>query len=165
MSATTPAHELDEIQGRDDASNIFRRYVFEDPAVCSSCFQRLKQNGRRTVWASKGHDKESKDDIPEYAQYDAREAYGEIAVFPMRTVCEDCGSIAGRALDDTLSKRDAVRCADTLADRLEELGEPVEVDVLKYAVGKLKADPRLRGLDTEIFARATKIAVRRARRS
>ena len=165
MSTIQPSHELVEIQGRDEPGNVYRRYIFEDPAICSECHRRMRNGPRRTLWASVGHDKEAKDPIPEYAQRDGREAYGEVAIYPMATICEDCGSVEGRADDYTLSKREAIDRCEPMATRLEEIGEPVDVDVLKRAVGKLKSDPRLEAFDTEIFERATKIAVRRARQS
>ncbi|WP_254768218.1 hypothetical protein [Salinilacihabitans rarus] len=165
---STTAHTIDEVQARDEPANVFERYVFEDPSCCSSCFRRIKSDHRRIAWGTAGQDKEDHDPIPGYLrdEDDDREAYGAIASYPTRTVCDACGSIAGQAPDETLSRREAIQRTDALADRLLELGEPIgetERDELKRSVGILKSKPEIRGYDREIFSRATKVIVRRAR--
>lgn len=162
MSTTT--YRLNDVHGRNEPDRIFRRYVFEDPAVCSNCFRRIKNEHRRVLWGSLGNDKDAHDEIPDYVDAD-RDAYGELAVYPARTVCDDCGSVAGRGDDASMSKRDAVRRTEALADRLEEIGEPVDRTDLKYCVGHLKSQERFASYDTECFEAATTVCVRRARRS
>lgn len=90
--------------------------------------------------------------------------YGYRPLHEPRTFCDECGSQSGRADDLDLSRRNAVLFADNLADRLYEAGVRASRDDLKEAVGLFKSDERLHGVDTEIFRRATKIAIRRARR-
>ncbi|WP_265109192.1 hypothetical protein [Halosolutus halophilus] len=177
---STTAHALGEVQGRDDPDRIFQRYVFEDPDCCSSCFRRIKSDHVRITWGSTGHDVEPKatraepirrhetedDEIgPEGICIGSRQVDNTaIARYPVRTVCEDCGAIAGRADDDPLSRREALRRTENLADRLHELGEPVDVDTLKHAVGHLKSLEAFASYDTEVFEAATTVCVRRARR-
>ena len=162
---STTAHTPGEIQGRDEPDRIFRRYVFTDPTVCSSCFCRLKapESHVRVGSGVLGHDMEPVDSVPEYHDTD-RDHYGVMARYPPRTVCGDCGSISGRALDDPLSRRQALRRAETLAERLAEVGEPVNVNLLKHLVAHLKSLEDFSSYDTECFEAATTIAVREARR-
>ncbi len=180
---STTAHTLGEVQGRDDADRIFRRYVFSNPGICSNCFRTLKSDHRRIAWGTTGHDVEPKatratverfhatepgeigpeGPIIPYSYDEAGAENAEIATYPVRTVCEDCGAIAGRADSDPLSRREALRRTEALAARLHELGEPVDIDHLKHAVGHLKSLERFTSKDTEVFEAATTVCIRRAR--
>ncbi|SEQ31463.1 hypothetical protein [Natrinema salaciae] len=177
---STTAYTVGEVQGRDEPDRVFRRYVFNNPETCSCCFRRLKSDHRRVAWGGEGQDLEPKATRAESVRLH-KTNLGEIgpegplrgirqvdntaiAKYPVRTVCNDCGAIAGRADTDPLSRRDALRRAETLADRLHELGEPVAVDKLKHAVGHLKSLEDFASLDTEVFEAATAVCVERARR-
>ncbi|QCC60738.1 hypothetical protein NP511_01995 [Natrinema thermotolerans] len=178
---STTAHTIDEVQGRDEPDRVFRRYVFNNPSICSCCFRRLKANEShvRAYSGITGHDLEPKatravsvrahktgpgEIGPEGPLEGTRQVDNTaIAKYPVRTVCEDCGSIAGRADSDPLSRRKALARAETLADRLAEVGEPVQLNLLKHLVGYLKSQEDLSSYDTECFEAATTIAVREAR--
>lgn len=177
---STTARTLGEVQSRNQPDRVFRRQIFTNPEICSSCFQLLKSDYRRIACGTQGRDLEPKATRAETVRLWTTED-GEIgpegpcvgsrqvdntaiAKYPVRTVCEDCGAIAGRADPDPLSRRDALRRAETLADRLVELGEPVNVDTLKHGVGHLKSLEEFTSYDTEIFEAATTVCVRRARR-
>ncbi|WP_435552770.1 hypothetical protein [Natrinema sp. CGMCC1.2065] len=176
---STTAHTIDEVQGRDEPDRVFRRYVFNNHETCSNCFCRIKSDHRRVSKGTQGRDLESKATRAETVRLWPTEP-GEIgpegpcvgsqqvdntaiAKYPVRTVCEDCGSIAGRADSDPLSRRKALARAETLADRLAKVGEPVQLDLLKHLVGHLKSQEDLSSYDTECFEAATTIAVREAR--
>ncbi|WP_455448293.1 hypothetical protein [Natrinema thermotolerans] len=180
---STTAHTIDEVQGRDEPDRVFRRYVFNNPETCSNCFCRIKSDHRRVAQGTQGRDLEPKatratverlhrtapgeigpeGPILAYSYEEEGAANTAIAKYPVRTVCEDCGSIAGRADSDPLSRRKALARAETLADRLAEVGEPVQLDLLKHLVGHLKSQEDLSSYDTECFEAATTIAVREAR--
>ncbi|PCR92560.1 hypothetical protein [Natrinema ejinorense] len=179
---STTAHTVDEVQGRDEPDRVFRRYVFNNPEICSSCFRRLKANEShlRAFAGVTGHDLEPKASRAESIRAHKTKP-GEIgpegplrgtrqvdntaiAKYPTRTVCEDCGAIAGRADSDPLSRREALSRAKNLCSRLRELGEPVRLDLLKHAVGHLKSLEDYASLDTEVFEAATTVCVRRARK-
>lgn len=176
---STTAHTIDEVQGRDEPDRVFRRYVFNNPETCSNCFCRIKSDHRRIASGTEGRDLEPKvtravsvrahktgpgEIGPEGPLEGTRQVDNTaIAKYPVRTVCEDCGSIAGRADSDPLSRRKALARAETLADRLAEIGEPVQLDLLKHLVGYLKSQEDLSSYDTECFEAATTIAVREAR--
>lgn len=176
---STTAHTLGEVQGRDQPDRVFRRYVFNSPETCSACFRRLKSDHRRIAWGTEGRDLEPKATRAESVR-EHKTAPGEIgpegplegtrqvdnteiATYPVRTVCEDCGSVAGRADSDPLSRREALSRARNLYKRLRELGEPVRLDFLKHAVGHLKSLEEFTSKDTEVFEAATTVCVRRVR--
>lgn len=179
LTMSTTAHTIDEIQGRDQPDRIFQRYIFSNPEVCSNCFRRLKSDHVRIAWGETGHDQE-----PQATRLEAARSHetgpGEIgpegpiietrevdntaiSKYPVRTVCECCGAVAGRADDDPLSRREALQRAEHLANRLEEIGEPVDVGLLKHLVAHLKSREKFSSFDTECFEAATTVAVRDAR--
>ncbi|AXR80802.1 hypothetical protein [Natrarchaeobaculum sulfurireducens] len=176
---STTAHTLEEIQPRDEPDRVFQRYVFKNPETCSNCFRAIKSDHVRVGHGTLGTDCDPKatrsvsvrkhktapgEVGPEGPLLGTREVDNtEIAAYPTRTVCEDCGSISGRADSDVMSRREALRRTESLADRLTEAGEPVDVDLLKRLVAHLKSIERFRGYDTECFEAATTIAVREAR--
>ncbi|WP_049925361.1 hypothetical protein [Halopiger goleimassiliensis] len=176
---STTAHPLDEVQDRDQADRVFRRYVFEDSSCCSNCFRRIKSDHVRLEWGAEGNDVDPKATCARSVR-EHKTKPGEIgpegplqgaeqveittkARYPTRTFCDDCGSVSGRADDESMTRREALRRAETLAVRLEEVGEPVDVEVLKKLVGHLKSQPRFTGYDTEVFEAATTVAIRHAR--
>jgi len=137
---------------------VFDRVAFHNAGVCSHCFSKIKEVEQITVrYGSCGTRERRLDQRVE----DGVPGHGEIAdgVFAPRTFCETCGSQSGRALDDTLSQRQAVEFARTLAERLQETDICVDESFLANAVRKIRSDPRTRGLDTETFRVATKHAV------
>ncbi|AFZ74540.1 hypothetical protein [Natronobacterium gregoryi] len=176
---STTAHALGEVQGRDEPDRVFRRYVFNNPETCSNCFRTIKSDHVRICHGTLGHDVEPKatraksvrrhptddDEIgPEGICIGTEQV--EIttkARYPTRTICEDCGSVAGRADSNPLSRREALSRAENVAERLHELGEPVDIDQLKHAVGHLKSLEEFASYDTEVFEAATTVCVKRAR--
>lgn len=156
----------------EPADRIFERYVWNRPGVCNGCFCLIKNDHRKIAWGEAGHDKEDLDDHGEQTVRNDKGAvigtepvgtYGERARYPSRTVCTNCGAIAGRADDETLSRREALARAETLAERLAEIGEPVELSLLKGRIGHLKSQERYECYDTVVFEAATTVAIRHAR--
>ncbi|UIO98883.1 hypothetical protein Hbl1158_10090 [Halobaculum sp. CBA1158] len=137
---------------------VFDRVAFHNAGVCSHCFSRIKEVEHITVAHGAVGTRERRLDT---RVEDGVPGHGEVAdgVFAPRTFCETCGSQSGRALDDTLSQRQAVTFARTLADRLQEVGVDIDESFLADAVRTIRRDPRTRGLDTETFRVATKYAV------
>lgn len=158
--STTQATSFQAVRQYTPA-DAFDEFVFHNPDTCSECFERIKQ---------------TEVDIVPYGTVGTRErqwshragagvlGHGEVGnrVFAPRTFCGECGSQSGRAYSDTLTQRQAVNRARTLADRLDEAGIPTNERVLRYSVRKLKSDTRIQGMDREIFARATKLAIQKA---
>ncbi|GAB3669514.1 hypothetical protein [Halopiger thermotolerans] len=176
MSTTAPTFE---VQNRDDPDEVFEKRIFTNPEICSSCFCRIKHDHVRVCSGTLGHDVEPKATraapVRLYETADGEIGPEGICVgsrqveittkarYPTRTVCSDCGSIAGRADSESMSRREALSRAETLSERLLEVGESVDVDVLKHLVGHLKSQPQFTGYDTEVFEAATTVAIRNAR--
>ncbi len=80
-----------------------------------------------------------------------------------RSDCSVCGT-NGSATPESDSKNQVTKRARRIGDRLEEQDIAVDRPALRRAVRTLKSKPELEALDTEIYERATKIAVRRAQR-
>lgn len=89
--------------------------------------------------------------------------YGYRPLHRPRTFCGECGSQSGRADDETLSQRFAVSVVDNLVDRLQERDVDINYTAVRYCVKKLKSKPETKDYDTEIFERATKLGIKRAR--
>ena len=166
MSATQPQTPVQRI----DPSRVFERSVWNNPGVCNSCFSRIKSDYRRVRDGVVGYDVEDHDAYGEETVRDedarvvetqAKGTHGALCTHHARTTCDHCGSIAGRAPDDPLSRREALRRVPELAERLREQGIDVNEFAIRYTVRELKSNPDLQGADHEIFERATKVGVRR----
>ncbi|WP_330633700.1 hypothetical protein [Halocatena halophila] len=168
---STTASNSDGFELGIDPENAFDEIVFHEPTVCSRCFCLIRRHDtyrpdtdggvsdyapterlRRAYIGVKGYKTEELDE------------YGYRKIFEPRTFCDECGSQSGRADEQNLPRRLAVQFAANLANRLHEEGIKVNTAELKRAVALLKSKEELTGYDTEIFERATKIAIQRARR-
>lgn len=153
------------------ADKAFKRLVFHEPTICSRCFVKIREldtyrpdtdagvsSYAPTERYRRAHDGEKGECVHEY------DGYGYRPFHSPRTFCGDCGSQSGRADDaHILSKAAMMEHAQNLADRLDEAGVVVHADILSGLVGKFKSKPKLSGYDTEIYGRATKLAIRHAR--
>ena len=167
MSATqsqTPARRVAPAQA-------FEQNVWTDPGVCNSCFCRIKSDYRRVRDGVVGYDVEDHDAYGEETVRDeddhvvgtqSKGTHGALRTYHVRTTCDHCGSVGGKAPDDPLSRREALRRVPELAERLREQGISVNEFAIRYTVRELKSNPDLQGADREIFERATKLGVRRA---
>lgn len=152
------------------AEKAFDELAFNEPTVCSRCFSliRTRDTFRPDVlsgvsqYAPEERLRRAFDGTHGYRTEDMDE-YGVQRVHRPCTYCSECGSQSGRAEDHDLSRRNAIIFADNLIARLQESDVDVDTHALKFTVGKLKSDERLNGVDTEIFRRATKLGIKRAR--
>jgi len=162
MSTTQASFEATP---QPDPAEAFDEIVFYNPAICSECFQRIKRIETDVVAHGAIGTRERQFTARVGAGVHGHGFVNHDAFNPVvcgRTFCGECGSQSGRAISDTLGRLDATDRAHTLADRLDEEGIPVNESALAYAVYQLKGEERLRGYDREIFARATKLAIRHA---
>lgn len=170
MSTTATASESDTYRVGIDPDDAFDELAFTDPTVCSRCFSLIRRHdtfrpdadGGVSKYAPEERCVRAHDGVKGY-RLSQMNGYGYRPIYEPRTFCGECGSRSGRADDDDLSQRQAVSFADNLLDRLHEADVRVNERALKYLVGQLKADKRVQGYDTEIFRRATKVAIKRAR--
>lgn len=173
-----------------DPETAFDELAFHAPTVCSRCFSLIRRHDTyrpdadggvsqyapeerliRAFDGQKGYKTDVVETEPEPSlrpKDDIRippedYVYGYRPLHEPRTFCSDCGSQSGRADDDDLPRRMAVIFAGNLANRLHESGVDIDTSELKRAVGLLKSKEELNGRDTEIFRRATKIAIKRER--
>lgn len=172
MIATATTSDSHEHRLGIPASKAFDEIVFNDPTVCSRCFSVIRKRdtyrpdvgiGGVSRHAPEERLRRAYDGERGYRCEDMDE-YGEIRVYHPCTYCGECGSQHGRADNGDLSEALACEFAGNAADRLRESSMTVSRDALQYAVGKFKRMSEIQGYDTEIFRRATKIAIRRARR-
>lgn len=169
MSTSAPATSESNHLGVP-ADKAFDELAFHDPTTCSRCFALIRRHDTFRPDADGGVSKYAPEERCVRA-YDGGKGhkiepvdeYGYRPLHEPRTFCDECGSQSGRADDLDLSRRNAVLFADNLFDRLREAGVACDRDDLKRAVGLFKSIEGLNGRDTEIFRRATKIVVRRAR--
>jgi hypothetical protein len=170
MSTTASATESRSYRVGIDPADAFDDIAFTDPTVCSRCFALIRRHDTFRPDATQGVSKyapeercvRAHDGVKGY-RLSQMNGYGYRPIYEPRTFCGECGSQSGRADDDALSQRQAVSFADNLLNRLHEADVCVKERALKYVVGQLKGDERLQGYDTEIFRRATKVAIKRAR--
>lgn len=171
-----------------DPEKAFDQLVFNDRTICSRCFRQIRRydtyrpdaDGGVSKYApeercvrafdgAKGYKFESTDNVPDWAddseslipveefEYDYRPLHRP------RTFCGECGSQSGRADDLVLSRSNALLFADNLIERFNEANVALDERALKYLVQELKSREKLCGYDTEIFRRATKVAIKQAR--
>lgn len=189
MSTSATASESHEFELGVDPEKTFDEIAFHESTVCSRCFCLIRayddyrpdvgvcggvskyaptERLRRAFDGGKGYKATSVETKPGWidrAPIPPEDfVYGYRPINEPRTFCEECGSQSGRAGDESLSIRQAVAFADNLVDRLHEAGVSVDGGELKHAVKKFKAYEDLEAFDTEIFRRATKIVIKRARR-
>lgn len=171
------------------ADKAFDEIAFHESTVCSRCFSLIRayddyrpdvgvcggvsryapeERLRRAFDGTKGYKITPTEEKPDRIDQSAIAAedyvYGYRPLHEPRTFCAECGSQSGRADDLDLPRRQAIIFSQNLANRLIEADIDIEPDELKRAVGLMKSKEGLNGCDTEIFRRATKIAVERARR-
>jgi hypothetical protein len=170
MSTTATATESDAYRVGIDPDDAFDDLAFTDPTVCSRCFVLIRRHDTFRPDATQGVSKYAPEercvrahDGDKGYRLSQTNGYGYRPIYEPRTFCGQCGSQSGRADDDPLSQRQAVSFADNLYDRLRDADVHVDKRALKYLVGQLKEDQRVADYDTEIFRRATKVAIKRAR--
>lgn len=153
------------------ADKAFDELAFHDPTVCSRCFCLIRRHDTYRPDADGGVSKYAPEERVVRAfdggkgyKTEPVDEYGYRPLHEPRTFCDECGSQSGRADDLILSRRDALLFAENLIERLENANVAVNRHALKYAVREMKSREQLRGYDTEIFRRATKVAIRHARR-
>lgn len=127
---------------------VFDAVVHRNHEVCSNCFTRVKQDDERTEAATLGRHEERYDE------------YGELCTYPPRTTCLECGVVRCRALDDSLSRLEALQRVPRLVEQLEAAGFPVDERELRRFVWEAKSREHLEAYDTEIYRHATRRAVR-----
>lgn len=131
--------------------------IFRNADICSHCFRRIKADHRRVEWGDPGHDKVT-------PTTDGGEVINpEIATYPPRTVCQGCGSVAGRADRFSKSTADAVACVDRIVDRLADQGIDAHRGAARRAIRRLKSLEGHQGSDTEMFAIAAYLGVKYGR--
>lgn len=192
MSTTANASSEESNRSRPglgiDPAEAFDQLVFNDRTICSRCFRQIRRydtfrpdaDGGVSKYApeercvrafdgEKGYKLECTDAVPDWVddsdslipaeeyEYDYRPLHRP------RTFCGECGSQSGRADDLVLSQRDALLFADNLIERFQEANVAIDRRAVKYTVRELKNREKLCGYDTEIFRRATKLGVKRAR--
>lgn len=190
--STTATASADGFELGVDPAEAFDELAFKNPEVCSRCFCHIRTHDTyrpdvgfggvskhapterliRAFDGEKGYKTEIIEHEPEPSLRPMDDirippedyVYGYRPLHEPRTFCSDCGSQSGRADDDDLPRRLAVIFAANLANRLHEAGVTVDTDELKRAIGLFKSREDLNGCDTEIFRRATKIVIKRARR-
>ncbi|MFC7202879.1 hypothetical protein ACFQJC_05080 [Haloferax namakaokahaiae] len=149
----------------------FERYIWTQPGICNRCYSRMSRDGRLRADGVHGHDVHIHDQFGEQTVRDEDgrvtgvEHVGEHGVdrtHSEHTCCNNCGSIAGRAPDETQSRLDLVRRVAPIADRLNEEGIGVSRRVMRRTVWELKSDDRIQGMDREILERATKLGIKHA---
>lgn len=153
--------------GDVDPAEAFDVLVFENPRVCSGCFEHVRDIDQATLRYGRAEpldvqDVHRTDQATLEPDADRIDAYGELESARARTTCRTCGRIGCWADDATLTQMQALRLTVPLADRLEEAGVPINRHALRKAVRELKSREEIQGYDTEIFRRATKIAINRA---
>jgi ArsR family metal-binding transcriptional regulator len=174
MSTTTPPSP----DGHVSPAEAFDRLIWHNPRVCNGCFEHVKdvdearldrraepldvQDHHRTARATLEQDVDSRDPCPT-AQGQAM--YGEIQRGVPKTTCRSCSRIGCWAESETLSKIQALRLTTPLIERLREAGVAVDERILRKTVRAGKERDTLQGYDTELFRRAVKLSVRKARRS
>lgn len=171
MTTTATASESQASRLRIPAENAFDELAFHDPTVCSRCFARIRRHERFRPDATQGVSKYAPDeryvrafDGEKGYTTEADNSYGYRPIHTSRTFCGECGAQSGRADDLVLSRRTALVFADHLYERFEDADVAIDRHALKYTIRELKSRERLRGYDTEIFRRATRIAIEHARR-
>lgn len=139
-----------------DAADAFD-VIWNDDTTCNGCFARIRE---RTEFQPAGGVSEY---APTESVHRAHDGVGgrhpdTLPTEHAKTYCGQCGSEHGRALDDTLSRREALARCGELADRVEALGLDVDRETLRLAVRKGKSRDSLQGHDTEIFRLAVRLA-------
>lgn len=154
------------------AAGAFDAVVWDTHEVCSHCFARLKRDHRRVQDGTLGEDKTDKDDYGEttvVAEEHGNEwvtgttpqgSYGAVATYESGTFCGHCGVAGGRALPETLTRREALRRVPELGERLREAGYQVDEHAIRVTVRELKSRQALANEDKAIFERAAKLGIR-----
>lgn len=132
---------------------VFDTEVWDDPAVCNACFERIRADSGLAAAGEHGH------------QVEEHDPHGAIRSYPETVFCGECGSESGVARDVPMSRRNALQAARALVARLENADIPVDGRAVREFVRECKTRDELQGRDTEIFRRATAFGVRRARQS
>ncbi|WP_435065872.1 hypothetical protein [Halobaculum sp. EA56] len=161
MSTSTHSSTASPVP-RVQPGNAFDELIFFSRSTCSECFAHLRDIEHVAVEHGAVGTRERTLAFP--TANAVRGYVSDRRATEPKTFCRECGSESGRALDRTLSQREAVERAHRLADRLDAMDVPAVEDVLVHAVRRLKSDERIQGYDREIFARATKLAIQYAQR-
>lgn len=155
------------------SEDAFEQAVWENPDICSFCFQRLKRDSHRypgTLSGVSGQDKvvhgtRATTDVPSTGEAGAYQSAEnpELATYPHRTVCADCGSISGRAPSNPLKRKRVLETVPNLRDRLLEEGFAVNERALRQSLTILLGYPQLQGCYRDVLASATKLSIDHSR--
>ncbi|NHN40553.1 hypothetical protein G9C85_02730 [Halorubellus sp. JP-L1] len=185
MSTTTTSQQTALTEFVPEPSSLgfepdeaFDELVLDEPDVCNSCFAVIKRDHRRVGAGQSGHDEvehgetgarlrfntdNEDDDGMEDLVLEATGTHGELSTYPPRTVCGECGAIAGRSPSETLSRREALARVSTLARRLEEHGLLVCERAMRTAVRHGKSLDEHAGKDMDIFRAAAALGIKHGR--
>lgn len=177
MSTTTPQTSLQQfVPEPDDAltpTEAFDELVLAEPDVCNACFSVIRRDHRKVEAGEHGHGKIAHDPygetvvrVGEHAgevDLEADDVYGELATYPTRTVCGECGAFAGDGPPETLSRRDALDRVPRLAHRLQDHGVLVDERAMQNAVRHLKSQDEHAGRDMDVFRVAAALGIKHGR--
>jgi len=151
-----------------DPEDIFQELIWENPEICNDCFAKIRDRTELDAGADRlGTGNQPTDTLERFGVgevgYDAEdvEAFGATPMYLARTFCGECGRRRARPHD--LSLQEAVDRVGPLIDRLREQDIPVDEEAVYALVRECKSRDAIQGYDTEIFDRATRLGVRRAR--
>lgn len=162
---------LDRLAPQD----AFDLTVWQNPEVCNHCFSQIRREDTHQMHdtdklATEGNVLKTRQragaGVLGY-DYTALDPYAVTRVYQPRTYCNECGANDGRANDVwVMSAHDAQLAAGRLVEQLERQGVACDGRALRTFVRRCKSDDqgRIDGRETEMFRRATEVAVRRARR-
>lgn len=173
MSTTTPQTSLQQfVPEPDDAldpTEAFDELVLEEPDVCNACFAVIRRDHRKVEAGEHGHGKIAHDPygesvvrVGEHAgevELEADDVYGELATYPTRTVCGECGAFAGDSPTETLSRREALDRVPRLAHRLQDHGLLVSERAMRKAVRHLKSQDEHAGRDMDVYRVAAALGI------
>lgn len=162
------------------SDEAFEQAVWDAPHICNTCFSLLR-DGSALREGEHGHDKVvhasrmttvRSHDRPQHVEGPrgqiveyTRVENPEIATYPARTTCGNCGSIAGRAPETRVSPKHWVEHSDKLCERLREAGFEVVDYKLRRSI-RLMYDgrPEIQGYPPrDVLASAVDIAIEHSR--
>jgi len=178
MSTTSPQTSLQQFvpepdDGALDPAEAFDALVLEEPDVCNACFSVIRRDHRKVEAGEHGHGKIAHDPYGETVvrvgdhagdvELEADDVYGELATYPTRTVCGECGAFAGDGPPSTLSRREALERVARLAHRLQDHGLLVSERAMRKAVRHLKSQDEHAGRDMDVFRVAAALGITHGR--
>ena len=156
-----------------EPDEAFDKLIWGSGEICNNCFEKVVEIDLPEEYLSPILYENHKDIQGEVRQYDGVgtieivesdvNEYGNQTIDHPGTVCLNCGSIHLQTwqygYSETLSKKQAIKRADNLADRLEEYGYTVNKERMVELLAKGKSRSSLQGKDKELFAKAVKVGI------